>query len=186
MRLNEQYLYENYKKIIKTCLTNGLVTPYLITIKQIPKEYDYTPREWDKLINSLSNSVLESLKKSSMDRRREELSFFKKNNLQLSNPDSNDLIREFYEEELLSFLKKYPMYSMILQEDNMFKSVEVVKCPATGKARKIGKSGEFKHVVDEWGFGHDEITYSDGTTIRFANDGNVLGLDWRLRLGLSW
>jgi hypothetical protein len=110
---NISSLCESYKDIKKTCIDDGYLIPFNLVTVNIPLEYDYTDKEWDKLVDKLSDRNYDKIKKSMIQRRNDELKLFSRYGKDIDNFQIK--MDEYYENELRSFIKKYPRFKTIIK-----------------------------------------------------------------------
>lgn len=103
MKINEDYLNQNYEEIWKTTNSNGIPLPYLLknNIKDNPRELDITSLK-------LSDKTKEKLNEAYIERRRKETEIYRETK---SEKKRRDLINKYMEEELTNWLKKFPQYN---------------------------------------------------------------------------
>lgn len=102
MKIDEQKLYNQYKKIQKTCLEQGRPIPFIISPYHIPEKYKYNNNELIKLdINK------EKLHKNELERKRIEYSIIK--------GKSNLKIIDLWMNEFKQFIKENPDFKDIIK-----------------------------------------------------------------------
>jgi len=106
IEINTKELYENWQEIITTTNKDGIILPYLLTEFQIPSMFDFTDKEHKKLLKQ--NKNLNKTKQQYIERRITENTILNgKGNVQ-------EKLNNYYEKELLEWLKKYPEYNNII------------------------------------------------------------------------
>lgn len=110
MLIDIEEFYKNYKEILLTCNENKIILPYILSKFIIPKEYDFTIEEHNSLMKRYEGNS-EEIIPLYVSRREKELELFEK---YPNNPMKK--IYEYYESELLDFLKDFPKFRSILSE----------------------------------------------------------------------
>lgn len=107
MKFNKHLLYKSYKKIVKKCILDGYSLPVLIKNAKIPHQYVYNLEQKKGFIKKTDDDTRTRLYTMMMERKKE-----------LNNIKNNDSIfksaDEYYEYELLEFLKEYPEFKNII------------------------------------------------------------------------
>ncbi len=103
------FLYENYKSIRKDCYLDGYLLPYCLGVVEIPLEYNYTHKEWSKILKKGTKKNRENLISMSKIRRQTEIQIL--TNKHRTYKDIN----VYHYDELQEFLKKYPRYKKIIK-----------------------------------------------------------------------
>lgn len=112
LELNNEILYESYKEIYITCLSDGYPLPYLISSKEIPSKYFFTDEEYNRLFKKVSVKKEKLLEDAYFKRRQKEISIHKSTK---SNNKRQEKYINYYNTELKDFIKKYPKYKNILK-----------------------------------------------------------------------
>lgn len=109
MQIKEKEYYKVYKDIIKTCLKDGVLLPFLLEVVEVPEEYDFTVQQRENLKISDESSRLRQQALVARQERLGDVHFngdWDKMNDQLNTIDNN---------ELMSFISQYPEYSDIIK-----------------------------------------------------------------------
>lgn len=108
MEVNQEYINQNYTNIWQTVSENGELTPYLIDINT---PYKYT-KEKEQI--KISKEAQEKRKEAYYQRRvkEREISRNAKNKTEYE-----EALQEYLEDELIEFVKKYPQFKDVLQQE---------------------------------------------------------------------
>ena len=105
-QIDEKVLYEKYKEIMRVCLTSGTLIPYMISPACVPSHYIMTDEEQMRVL-------------ADTERLREE--YVKRRNIELGicEGDGNTYssLSEYWMDELIRFVKKYPQFEDIITEE---------------------------------------------------------------------
>ena len=96
IRINKKYYYENYKSIVDMLNDKEDILPYRLLSLSVPEEYQ------------VDVTVSDNVKDKYMFRRQKELEFFK------NNKDIKK-INDFYDNELIVWIKENPEYKRIIE-----------------------------------------------------------------------
>ena len=109
MQIKEKEYHKVYKDIIKTCLKDGVLLPFLLEVVEVPEEYDFTVRQKENLKITEESSRLRQQALVARQERLGDVHYkgdFDKMNDELNTIDNN---------ELMAFITQYPMYSNIVK-----------------------------------------------------------------------
>ena len=113
IEFNEARLFESFKDIYKTCINDGYPIPFRISRYDIPREYLFTPKELEEVLDNVSEGNREKLNSAYQNRRAEETEIFH-NNIKTGKKGIFKKIEKYYDNELTDFIKKYPQYNDII------------------------------------------------------------------------
>lgn len=105
---NENVLFEKYKDIVRVCIGDGYVLPYLIKVYNIPVEYRFGDKELRGLYKSMDAGVRGRLDAGLMSRRRRELDIVR------GVDGVFDCVYDFHCWELMEFVRVYSGFRSIL------------------------------------------------------------------------
>ena len=100
--INTNEVYNQYRNITETCITDGYLLPKMLKNMDIPKEYKLTDKEKQTYFNETSNETREKL--YDMIKQVEEDTRNKTKKEQ----------EEYYNQELEKFIQVYPKYKSII------------------------------------------------------------------------
>lgn len=115
MNINEQKLWENYKKIEAFCIINGELIPQLlerwlpVEYGGMPDEYRLTDKEKETLFRKRTEEIKEALEKEWQKRRQTE------NEITQNRHDKYNTLGEYVEAELETFIRKHPQFKEIIE-----------------------------------------------------------------------
>lgn len=111
-KLNEQEIFNQYADIVRMCIKNGYALPMILKNYDIPDEYRLSMEEKQKLFDALNKYIRERLYDMLVARK------VLIENIEDGRIIGYSTVEEYYEDELLSFLERYPMFESILENYN--------------------------------------------------------------------
>ena len=114
LKINEDRLKEHYKDIERQCLVNGCLIPKLlerslpIDYGGFPKEYRLNSNENNRIILQLSEETKSKLSNYEFKRRLTEQRIYDKED------EKYESFKDYYEDELKTFIKEHPEFKKIL------------------------------------------------------------------------
>ncbi len=108
MEFNKKILYQSYKPIVKTCITDGYNLPVLIKKAKIPHQYVYNLEQKKGFLKKTDDSTRARIYDMMMERKKE-LNKIRNNESNFKTAD------EYYEYELMEFIKEYSEFKNIIK-----------------------------------------------------------------------
>lgn len=115
VEINEDKLWENYKKIETVCIVEGELIPQLLE-RWLPVEYGGMPdkyrlsdKEKQELFNKRDEKTNRKLEQLWLNRRKTENEIIQNNN------DKYNSLGEYVEDELKTFIRKHPEFKEIIK-----------------------------------------------------------------------
>ena len=108
MKINEEYIRNNYKSIQKTCFENGETIPMIIQLSKKGDTEHLSKEEKEKLdMNYITSlKLIENYRET---KKNETLILHKKH-------EKYDTLGEYWSDQLDEFIKKYPQFEKIIEE----------------------------------------------------------------------
>lgn len=109
IQIKEQTYYKEYKDIIRKCYDDGVVLPFLLDVIEVPEKYQFTDKELKKL--KISDDARSSRELMRMDKQEKLADIHFTDDLD----EVNDQLNMIDNEELMSFIARYPEYKKLLK-----------------------------------------------------------------------
>ena len=102
--ININEYYKKYKDIVNTCMEDKIILPFILSTYYVPKDYN---------IEGTFTGSSDVFKKQYFERRKKEEEIY---NSTKGSKKRLERIVEYYESELINFIKKYPQFQIIIAE----------------------------------------------------------------------
>ncbi len=109
VQINKKEYFKEYKDIVKTCLKEGALLPFLLEVVEVPSEYDFTDRQRENLKISEESS---KLRQQEWINRQEKLGDVHYTG---DMDEVNDKLNSIDNNELMSFITRFPQYQNIIK-----------------------------------------------------------------------
>ena len=106
--INTNEYYTQYKNIILTCNKDKIIFPFILTQFKIPEMFDFTDKEHKQLQEKNKKNLNATIKQYKSRREIENKIYFE------NGANAHEKLDEYYDKELLDWIKKYPKYKNII------------------------------------------------------------------------
>ena len=109
--------FNQYKLILKSCYSKGKILPVLLNEIYVPREYNYSDREYKKLVDGISETNKNKIKQEYVNRRKLEKEYVSE--YAFTKVESrNEAVKmwdKFKDKEFKLFLEDFPKFKNIVK-----------------------------------------------------------------------